>query len=145
MITQYLKKLPPLRKTIQTPKPYLNTLQQITHGQSDFNPTSIYKTHYSMQSVIGNYPIVDRYTAQTVPVVFVSNYTSNFLKAIHRPTRLSGISNVDGMMPNNNSITYDQLFQIFTHMLAYTYIARDEQLPMSVRVALQYFGISEKM
>lgn len=45
------------------------------------------------------------------------------------------------IMPNNNVMTMEQLFQLFAQMLAYTYISREEDIPSSVKIALQFFGM----
>jgi hypothetical protein len=45
------------------------------------------------------------------------------------------------IMPNNNVMTMEQLFQLFAQMLAYTYISKEEEIPSSVKIALQFFGM----
>lgn len=135
-IIRNFKKTQTLSKTIVNPESYLNTLQHITNGQFLF-------PIFHPQSIVKDEPVLDGFSSNEKTIPF--NFSTNNMAEMLQQTKRSIGSNLDGMMPNNQSITFDQLFQLFTQMLAYSYIAKNENIPVSLRVALQYFGIFKKL
>lgn len=101
--------------------------QNTSHGVIYTNPYNN-TSQYPQGAVVVGVPTSQMYSS--APVVFVEPNR-------HQQPCLNYSAII---MENNNIMTLDQLFQLFTQMLAFTYLQRREEIPCSVKIALRFHG-----